>query len=93
MSEIKQWDAAAMREAFARERRITSTPVSRAERDARIAARKQPRSEAHLTPGGHVEQTVYQLLDAENERRIHFIAKRLARMNGKVRADFDRSCR
>ena len=89
LKDILSRQAAARKEAHARDARIHQTPVSKSERDARIAARAKPVIEQHLTPGGAVERTVRQKLDAENERRINFIEKRLERQKGKAQGRFN----
>ena len=83
--------APSAREALEREHRLTRMPVSTQERDALLARRAQPRQELHLTPNGAVVQTVNQSLDADNERRIGFITKRLEGRTGVSRDDFRRA--
>ena len=90
MDETKNRTASSA-DALRREYELTRTPVSKTEMDDRIKARETPRYETHLTPGGGVEQVVRQRLDADNERRINFIKKRLTRMKGTAKADHARS--
>lgn len=51
--------------------------VTKGERDALIAARPKPKVEQHHTPGGTIESTVKQTLNARNEARIDRIQNRL----------------
>lgn len=83
--------ARSSRAAFERDRMLTKAPVSAHERDALVASRAKPVLETHLTPGGGVEQVVRQEVNADREVRIGFINKRLNRLNGRAKEDFDRS--
>lgn len=89
LKDILAKQAAGRKDAHARDARIHQTPVSKSERDARVAVRAKPVIEQHLTPGGTIERTVRQNLDAENERRINFIEKRLERQKGNAQARFN----
>ncbi len=80
----------AKREAFKVDRRVHQTPVTRDELDARKEARATPKTVMQLAPGGAVKQMVDSRVEAENERRIHFIQKRLNRVHGKAREAFDK---
>lgn len=81
-----------------------NTIATKSERDALIAARPKPKLEQHLTPGGTIETTVKQTLNARNEARIDRIENRLktaqsnmrfahkkAQVRGKAKTDFERS--
>lgn len=76
------------REAFKRDRRIHQTPVSKAELEAREKLRSLPRVVHELTPDGMGGHEVDQAAQSENERRIHFLQKRLGRIAGKAREAF-----
>lgn len=85
-----EWERATAR-ALERERELSRGPVTRDELAAREKQRAAPVHEAHLRPGGAVEQIVHRNLDADNERRIGFIRRRLASAQAKVRDDFRRA--
>lgn len=78
--------------------------VTKGERDALIAARPKPKVEQHHTPGGTIESTVKQTLNARNEARIDRIQNRLdtaqsnmrfahkkALVRGSAKTDFERN--
>lgn len=77
--------------AFERESKIVQNPVSKREMEALIAMRDRPNLEYNLRPDGQIEQTVNQRMQADNERRIGFIRKRLSQMEGRATRDFERS--
>ncbi|AHB50024.1 hypothetical protein W911_06105 [Hyphomicrobium nitrativorans NL23] len=83
--------------------RAASGVVTKAELDQRIAARRKPRAELHLTPNGWEATEVKRQIDKDSERRIRHIDERLkaARENfqtgharalqrGRAKQDFDR---
>ncbi|MEO1405124.1 MAG: hypothetical protein AAFV54_01365 [Pseudomonadota bacterium] len=78
------------KEAFARDQRINATPVSKAELDERKKHRAKPVYSVELTPGGTIEHVIRQSVDAENERRMGFIEKRLAAVKGTAKARFNK---
>lgn len=80
------------REAFERDCRIHQTPVSKAELEARKKLRALPKLVHEPSPDGGVGREVDHSEHSENERRIHFLQKRLGRIAGKAREAFkDRS--
>ncbi|MBR29602.1 MAG: hypothetical protein CML46_22110 [Rhodobacteraceae bacterium] len=83
--------ALSARAALEREQRLSRMPVSANERDDLVARRTSPRLEMHLTPTGSIVQEVHQALDADNERRIGFITKRLEGQRGASRDNFRRT--
>ncbi len=82
---------AASKAAFDRDARIHEKPVSKRELEAREKRRAIPVLQNNLTPDGPVVQAVNEASHSENERRIHFIRKRLDRQKDKARNDFTRS--
>jgi len=78
----------ASKEAFERDARITRTPVTKKELEARKKQRDKPVFTSHLEPDGSIKQQVDTRVEAENERRINFINKRLERMNNRAKRDF-----
>lgn len=81
-----------------------NSTVTKSERDALIAARPKPIIRHDLTPGGMVQASVHQRVDALRELRIREIANKLGKssqrlnqnraktfINGKAKADFGRS--
>lgn len=84
-------DAWPSREAYARERQRTRSPVSELERTALMKERATPSAELHLTPGGSIEQSVCRKTEAARETRIGFITKRLDRQRTQARDGFNRS--
>ncbi len=76
------------REAFERDRRIHQTPVSQIELEARKKLRALPKLVLEPTPDGRVNRSDNTSERAENERRIHFLEKRLRRIVGQVRTGF-----
>lgn len=77
--------------AFERENKLQETPVTKAEMDQCIAQRARPMYTRDLTPDGCTKQAVDKKSEADNERRIGFIRKRLSRMEGQATRDFERS--
>lgn len=74
------------------------------ELEQRLEARGKPRAELQLTINGWEEQTVHQQVNETNEIRIKHLQRRLervrtgfqhdhthAQINGKAKADFERS--
>ena len=88
---ISQKLSGASKDAYERNNTIHKTPVTRKELDERIKQRARPVFEYHLRPDGSTEREINSRIEADNERRIHFIQKRLNRMQDKVRQDFNRS--
>mmetsp|Transcript_6949 Transcript_6949/g.11137 ORF Transcript_6949/g.11137 Transcript_6949/m.11137 type:complete len:89 (+) Transcript_6949:1-267(+) len=84
-------NASSIRDAFAREHRLTRGPVSDAERAALIAHRAKPKLEAHPSPDGTILQNVNTQVEADREARIGFIDKRLKRQRDMIRDGFARA--
>lgn len=74
-----------------RDQRIHKEPVTKAELEAREKLRAKPKLEHTLEIDGSVKRSVDERAHSENERRMHFIKKRMQRVDGKARAHFDRS--
>lgn len=91
MTDLTKERLGSARAAMARHNRIHRSPVSSAELEARTDARAKPVLETHLSPGGDIEHVVRQRLDADNEQRIGFIQKRLARMEDRAKRAFQRA--
>ena len=81
----------AVKEAVEQDQRVHKTPVTKREQEAREADRHNPAMERHFTPDGSVVQTVNLKVEAENEKRINFIKKRLERKKNLARRDFQRA--
>ena len=79
------------RAAHEREKRITHAPVSHSEREHLKAFRATPSLETHLTPTGPVTKDVTNRVEAERERRIGYITKRLDGKRDLARDGFNRS--
>lgn len=74
-----------------RDDRIHTTPVSKAEREAREKLRAKPKLEHTMEIDGSIKRSIDERAHSENERRMHFIKKRMQRVDGKARTHFDRS--
>lgn len=83
-------DQAMDREAFERHRRIHQTPVSTKELNARKKLRALPKLVLVPTPNGGISQALNNRVQSENERRIHFLEKRLGRIEGQAKKEFDK---
>ena len=88
MDDFKKTLQDSTREVFEREMRIRRIPVSREEMEKRIEQRGKPAMSFHLQPDGATKWEVDTRVEAENERRINFINKRLERMNNRAKRDF-----
>ena len=64
----------------------TSPVVTKAERDALIAARPKPKAEMHLTPGGAQETETKRTVNSMLEARIAAMTMRLERAREGMRA-------
>ena len=63
--------------------------ATKAELEMREKERSMPVREQHLTIGGQIERASNQKTHDENEERIRYLERRLARRN--LKRDFDRS--
>ncbi len=79
------------RESWERIRRIHATPVSRAESNALKKALDTPTADLALEPDGAVQVRIRERVTVEMTRRIHFIEKRLRRVDGMTRDHFERN--
>ena len=71
--------------------RIHEKPVSKIEQEAREKRRSKPKLVNVHTPSGTIPQEVHTSVEAENERRINFIKKRLERQKNIPTRDFRRT--
>lgn len=78
------------REAFERDRRIHETPVSKIELKARKKLRALPKVVLEPTPDGTIGSSTHTREHSENERRIHFLEKRLGRVVGQAMDQFNK---
>ncbi len=82
---------AASKAATDRDARIHEKPVSKAEKEYREDLRSKPKLVNVHTPSGTIQQEVHTSVEAENERRINFIKKRLERQKNIPTREFRRS--